>query len=83
MICWSRFKSLVKKHSDFVAHPIKLKEVIDGAPRWTTINSMKPIWTQTASEVGEASYAEFYRHLSHDWHDPLDRLEGTFRPLLP
>ena len=67
-------KSLVKKHSDFVAHPIKLKEVSDGVPRWTTINSMKPIWTQTASEVGEASYAEFYRHLSHDWHDPLDRL---------
>ena len=40
-------KSLVKKHSDFVAHPIKLKEVTDGVPRWTTINSMKPIWTRT------------------------------------
>jgi molecular chaperone HtpG len=67
-------RSLVKKHSDFVAHPIKLKEVKDGVPEWTTLNSMKPIWTQAASEVSEESYAEFYRHLSHDWQDPLDRL---------
>ncbi len=67
-------KALVKKHSDFVAHPIKLKEVKDGVPQWTTLNSMKPIWTQASSEVSDESYAEFYRHLSHDWHDPLDRL---------
>jgi molecular chaperone HtpG len=67
-------RSLVKKHSDFVAHPIKLKEVKDGVAEWTTINSMKPIWTQSASEVSDETYAEFYRHLSHDWHDPLDRL---------
>jgi molecular chaperone HtpG len=67
-------KTLVKKHSDFVAHPIKLKEVKDGTAEWTTLNSMKPIWTQSATEVSDESYAEFYRHLSHDWHDPLDRL---------
>ncbi|HTM34088.1 MAG TPA: molecular chaperone HtpG [Vicinamibacterales bacterium] len=67
-------RTLVKKHSDFVAHPIKLKEVKDGVPEWTTLNSMKPIWTQSASEVGDVGYAEFYHHLSHDWHDPLDRI---------
>lgn len=67
-------RSLVKKHSDFVGHPIKLKEVKDGVPEWVTLNSMKPIWTQTASEVSDESYAEFYHHVAHDWHDPLDRL---------
>ncbi|HQZ37649.1 MAG TPA: molecular chaperone HtpG [Vicinamibacterales bacterium] len=67
-------RTLVKKHSDFVAHPIKLKEVKDGVPEWTTLNSMKPIWTQAPSEVSEASYAEFYHHLSHDWQDPLEHL---------
>jgi molecular chaperone HtpG len=67
-------RSLVKKHSDFVAHPIKLKEVKDGVAAWTTLNSMKPIWAQAAAEVSDESYAEFYRHLSHDWQDPLDRL---------
>ncbi|MCC7124876.1 MAG: molecular chaperone HtpG [Acidobacteria bacterium] len=67
-------RTLIKKHSDFVAHPIKLKEVKDGVAEWPTVNSMKPIWTQSASEVSEESYAEFYRHLSHDWQDPLDRL---------
>ena len=67
-------RTLVKRHSDFVAHPIKLREVKDGVAQWTTLNSMKPIWTQAAAEVSDESYAEFYRHLSHDWLDPLDRL---------
>jgi molecular chaperone HtpG len=71
----SVLKSLVKRHSDFVAFPIKLKEIgKDGLAQWTVVNSMKPIWTQAATEVSDASYTEFYRHLSHDWHDPLDRL---------
>ena len=53
----------------------------DGEPgkdgRTTTViedkilNSMKPIWTRPHSEVTSAEYAEFYRHISHDWSEPL------------
>jgi molecular chaperone HtpG len=68
-------RSLIKKHSDFVAFPVLLKDTDkDGATQWATVNSMKPIWTLPASEVTDESYNEFYRHLSHDWTDPLDRL---------
>jgi molecular chaperone HtpG len=39
-----------------------------------TLNSMKPLWTRTASEVTEDEHAEFYKQLSHDWEKPLKTL---------
>ncbi|HVR95682.1 MAG TPA: molecular chaperone HtpG [Thermoanaerobaculia bacterium] len=35
------------------------------------LNSMKPIWTRPQSEVTEEEYKDFYRHISHDWTEPL------------
>ncbi len=35
------------------------------------LNSMKPIWTRPQSEVSQQDYQEFYRHISHDWTEPL------------
>jgi molecular chaperone HtpG len=47
-----------------------------------TLNSMKALWARSRSEVDEAEYNEFYKHISHDWSDPLDivhmKAEGTF-----
>ncbi|MEI8190533.1 MAG: molecular chaperone HtpG [candidate division NC10 bacterium] len=47
-----------------------------------TLNSMKAVWTRPKSEVSEAEYKEFYKHLSHDFSDPLEtivaRMEGHF-----
>ncbi len=36
-----------------------------------TLNSMKPIWTMPQSEVTAEQYNDFYRHVSHDWTEPL------------
>ena len=67
-------RGIVKRYSDFVAYPIKLNN--------DTLNSMKAIWDRPKGEVTEAEYNDFYRHLSHDWNDPLRsipvRIEGTF-----
>lgn len=45
------------------------------------LNSRKPIWTQPQSEVTPEEYADFYRHISHDWSEPFKILtlkaEGT------
>ena len=89
----------IKKHSDFVAHPIRMRverqePVLDntGTPvkgmlpktvtEDETLNSMKAIWTRSRSEVSDTEYHEFYRHLSHDWQDPVATIsagmEGTF-----
>jgi molecular chaperone HtpG len=49
--------------------------------RTETLNSMKPLWARPKGEIEEAEYKEFYKHLTHDWQDPLDmihfRAEGT------
>ena len=36
-----------------------------------TLNSMKPIWSRAQAQVTESEYAEFYRHISHDWTEPF------------
>ena len=52
------------------------------------VNSMKALWTRPESEVTEDEYKEFYRHITHDWEDPMERIsykaEGSseFRALL-
>ena len=46
-----------------------------------TLNSMKAIWAKDKSEIKEEEYSEFYKHISHDWNNPLShihvKLEGV------
>jgi molecular chaperone HtpG len=69
-----KIKEIVKKYSDFIAFPIRLGD--------QTLNSMKALWARPRSEVKDEEYTEFYRHISHDWTDPLETIqmkaEGTF-----
>ncbi len=64
---------IVKKYSDFVAYPIMRGD--------KTLNSMKAIWDRPKSEVTDEQYKDFYKHIAHDWTDPLRtipvRIEGT------
>ena len=88
-----KLSMIVHKYSDFIAYPIiyegpaqepgeeedKTKEIKIESK---TLNSMKPIWTRTRSEVSDGDYNEFYKHISNDWTEPLKVLplkaEGTF-----
>jgi molecular chaperone HtpG len=67
-------RDVVKKYSDFVTYPIRLKG--------QTLNSMKAIWARGKDEVTEDEHKEFYKHIAHDWNDPLTHvavhIEGTF-----
>jgi molecular chaperone HtpG len=72
-------RRIIKQYSDFVSYPITLKALgkkdddkddkkdVDSKP----INSMKPIWARPESEITEADYTEFYKHISHDWNEPM------------
>jgi len=61
---------IVQQYSDFVAYPIYFKEK-DGKQDDKALNSMKPIWTRPRSEVTDEEYKEFYKHISHDWNEPM------------
>jgi molecular chaperone HtpG len=71
-----KIREIVKKYSDFIAFPIRLGSSGD------VLNSMKALWARPRSEVQDEEYKEFYRHISHDWTDPLEiinmKAEGTF-----
>ncbi|WP_433394165.1 molecular chaperone HtpG [Micromonospora sp. KLBMP9576] len=82
-------REIVKRYSDFIAWPIRMTVERPGegegdAPSTEiqTLNSMKALWARPRDEVDEAEYREFYKHVSHDWADPLDIVhmkgEGTF-----
>jgi molecular chaperone HtpG len=62
--------SIVKKYSDFVTYPIRTKGD-DGKEDEKPLNSMKPIWTRPRAEVKDEEYNEFYKHISHDWNEPM------------
>ena len=71
-------KSLIKKYSDFIRYPIKMKNDKD---EFDVLNSLKALWLKSPSEIKEEEYKEFYQQISHDWQPPLKTIhykaEGT------
>lgn len=87
-----RLRSLVKKFSDFIEHPVVLvtEEDKEGVKerKEDTINSQKAIWLRSPREVKPEEYTEFYKQISHDHDAPAKvlhfNIEGKseFRALL-
>ena len=81
-----KIKEIVKRYSDFITWPIRLVPQPAGegedTPEPETLNSMKALWARSRDEVSDDEYHELYKHVSHDWRDPLETIrlqaEGTF-----
>ncbi|OLS63354.1 molecular chaperone HtpG [Pseudomonas putida] len=82
-----RLRNIVKKYSDHIALPIELPkeaEAAEGeekpAQEWETVNRASALWTRPRTEIKDEEYQEFYKHIGHDFENPLawshNKVEG-------
>ena len=74
----ARLESLIRRYSDHIAFPVLLAGAGDEEAR--AVNSATALWTRPRTEIEDDEYVEFYKHLSHDYADPLawshNKVEG-------
>lgn len=81
-----KLRSIIRKYSDHITLPIVMKktEFKDGAEVTTdedeTVNKASALWARSKNDITEEEYQEFYKHVSHDFENPLafthSRVEG-------
>lgn len=82
-----RLRNVIKKYSDHIALPIELpqeKAAAEGEeapePAWETVNRASALWTRPRTEIKDEEYQEFYKHIAHDFENPLswshNKVEG-------
>jgi molecular chaperone HtpG len=94
----SRLKTIVTKYSDHIDLPIQMLEMPapeydeegkekkpekDAKPEWKSVNRATALWTLPKSQVKEEEYKELYKHIAHDFQDPLtwahNKVEGKMQ----
>ncbi|MCQ4269993.1 molecular chaperone HtpG [Pseudomonas kuykendallii] len=81
-----RLRNIIKKYSDHIALPIELPKEHHGdeekpaETEWETVNRASALWTRPRTEVKDEEYQEFYKHVAHDYENPLawshNKVEG-------
>ena len=87
-----RVRSVIKKYSDHISVPVMMvkpaapasaeddQTVEELAAEYESVNEATALWTRSRSEISDEEYKEFYKHISHDFDDPLswshNRVEG-------
>ena len=82
-----RLREIIGKYSDHIGLPVEIltKEYDDEGKetgvKWEKINKAQALWTRTKGEISDEEYKEFYKHISHDFADPLlwqhNKVEGN------
>lgn len=87
-----RVRSVIKKYSDHISVPVMMLETAAGneaeeesaeeaaEPEYKPVNEATALWTRPRTEISDEDYAAFYRHVSHDFDEPLtwshNKVEG-------
>ena len=85
-----RLRSVIGKYSDHISIPVELWKAAEAAEgedkpategAWEQVNRATALWTRSAKEIKDEEYKEFYKHVSHDYEEPLtwshNRVEGN------
>ncbi|UCQ10544.1 molecular chaperone HtpG [Edwardsiella tarda] len=77
-----RLRNIIGKYSDHIALPVESlsSEGEEGEKKWEKINKAQALWTRNKADISDEEYQEFYKHIAHDFSDPLiwshNRVEG-------
>lgn len=83
-----KLRSIITSYSDHIDFPVVMDKTVEPAEEGgetvieeETVNQASALWTRPRSEISDDEYREFYKHVAHDFEDPLDwnhsRVEGT------
>ncbi len=83
-----KLRSLIRTYSDHIGFPIRMEKAAensedgtDNSPVQETINQASALWTRPKSELSDDDYKAFYKHIAHDFNDPMawthNRVEGS------
>lgn len=79
-----RLRNVIKKYADHVSVPVVMPAEKgtedDGEPEDEVVNTAQALWTRSRSDINDEEYKEFYKHIAHDFSDPVtwshNRVEG-------
>lgn len=82
-----RLREIIGKYSDHIGLPVEMltkeydEEGKETSEKWEKINKSEALWTRSKNDISDEEYKEFYKHLSHDFADPLiwahNKVEGN------
>lgn len=79
-----RLQNLIKKYSDHIAIPVFVQQDSndeegegDDSSAPEAVNQAQAMWTRAKSDISDEDYKEFYKHVSHDWNEPLTWMHNT------
>ena len=80
-----RLRGIVHKYSDHIPLPIEMRKQAAGEEQATeeyeAVNKASALWTRPRTEISDTEYTEFYKHVAHDFEDPMQwvhsHVEGT------
>ncbi|MDF7669637.1 molecular chaperone HtpG [Orbaceae bacterium ESL0721] len=77
-----RLRSIISKYADHISLPVEVEMTDEETKeaKWEKVNKAQALWTRNKSDISDDEYKEFYKHISHDFADPLtwghNRVEG-------
>ncbi len=75
-----RLRALVRRYSDHIAFPVLMPKEGEASADWEPVNQGKALWTRARTDIKDDEYQEFYKHLTHDFEEPLawshNKVEG-------
>jgi len=68
-----RLRSIIHKYSDHIPLPIEMlgESEADTPAEYEAVNKASALWTRPRTEVSDEEYREFYKHVAHDFEDPM------------